>query len=108
MYESFGGAKVDCPKVVGRLYSYCSTFWAVRVRILSGETDLSLLRHNQASSGAHMGTMDFFQATKRPGLEADDSPPSNSENKMNESTLSFPPIATQFVGEKFNFSIFRL
>jgi hypothetical protein len=41
-----------------------------------------LFTHSQTSSGAHMGTMGFFQAIKRPGLEADHSPPSKGPHTL--------------------------
>jgi hypothetical protein len=57
-----------------------------RVRFPAGAGNFSLHHRVQNGSGAHtasypMGTMDYFPGVKRPGPEADHSPPSSAEVK---------------------------
>jgi hypothetical protein len=60
--------------------------WTVGVRFPAGASDFSLLHSVQTGSGAHpysypIGTAGSFGGIKRPGREADHSPPFSVEVK---------------------------
>jgi hypothetical protein len=62
------------------------TGWTAGVWLPAGIRDLYLLHSAQTGSGAHaasysVGTGGFFPGVKRPGPEADHSPPSSVEDK---------------------------
>jgi hypothetical protein len=68
-----------------------ATGWTAGVRFPAGARDFSILH----SSGAHpasyaMGTGDDFPWVKRPGREADHSPPSSAEVKNGG---AIPPLS---------------
>jgi hypothetical protein len=68
-----------------------------RVRFPAGVGNFSLRCRLQNGSGAHpasylMGTTDSFPGVKRPGREADHSPPSSAEVKNACIYTSTPPI----------------
>jgi hypothetical protein len=65
-----------------------ATGWAARFRFAVGETDFSQLHSVQAGSGAHpdsyptgTGGGGLSPGVKRPGREADHSPPSTASQK---------------------------
>jgi hypothetical protein len=63
-----------------------------------GGWDFSLHNRVQIGSGAHpapypMGTRDSYPGEKRPGHEADHSPPPSAEVKNVWSYTSIPPVA---------------
>jgi hypothetical protein len=69
-----------------------------RVRYPAGAGNFSLHHRVQNGSGAHpasytMGTRDSFPGVKRPGREADHSPPSSAEVKNAWSYISTPQYA---------------
>jgi hypothetical protein len=72
---------------VGIVLGYGLDDQGSRVRFLAGAGNFSLHHHVQNGSGAHpasypMGTRGFFPGeVKRPGREADHSPPSSAEVK---------------------------
>jgi hypothetical protein len=60
--------------------------WTAEVKFLAGARDVFLLHSVQTSSGAYpsfypVRTGVFFMGVKRPGHEADHSPPSSAEVK---------------------------
>jgi hypothetical protein len=71
-----------------------ATDWTTGVRFPTVVRDFSLLDSVQTDFGAHpssypMGTGGFFPGVKRPGCEADHSPPSSAEIKNGE---CIPPL----------------
>jgi hypothetical protein len=73
-----------------------------RVRFPEGAWNFSLHHSVQNGSGAHlasypMGTRVSFPGVKRPGREADYSPPSSAKVKNGWSYTSTPPIRLQGV-----------
>jgi hypothetical protein len=71
---------------VGRALGYGLDDRGSRVRFSAGAGNFSLHHRVQNGSGAHpafnaMGTRGSFPGVKRPGREADHSPPSNAEVK---------------------------
>jgi hypothetical protein len=68
-----------------------------RFRFLAGAGNFSLHHHVQNGSGVHpasypIGTRGFFPGVKRPGREADHSPPSSAKVKNAWSYTSTPPV----------------
>jgi hypothetical protein len=91
--------KCDCESrdsSVGIVLGYGLDDRGSRVRFPAGGGNFSLLNRVQNGSGAHpasypMGTRSSFLGVKRPGREADNSPPSSAE--ANEWIYtSTPPI----------------
>jgi hypothetical protein len=77
---------VDLPVRRGLTLGYGLDDWDSRVRFPAGAGNFSLHHCVQNSSGAQpasypMGTRGSFPGVKRPGREADHSPPSSSEVK---------------------------
>jgi hypothetical protein len=71
--------------------------WGSRVRVPAGAGNFSFLHCVQTGSGAHpasypMGTRGFSLGVKRPGREADNTPPSSAEVKNAWGCISILPI----------------
>jgi hypothetical protein len=68
---------------------------AIEVQLLAEAKDFSLLRGVQTGSGSHLASHTMriggpFPGVKRPGLEADHSPPSSSDVKNGGAILPLP------------------
>jgi hypothetical protein len=68
-----------------------------RVRFPAGAGNLSLHHRSQTGSGAHLdcypiGNRGSLPGVKRPGREADHSPPSGAEVKNTRSYISTPQV----------------
>jgi len=79
-----------------RSYSLLDTGWTTGVRFLSGAGNFFLRHRIQRGFGAHpdsyrTGTGGPYPGVKRPGREADHSPPSSAEVKNAWSYTSTPP-----------------
>jgi hypothetical protein len=87
-----------------------------KVRFPAGAGNFSLHHHVQNGSGAHpdsysMGTRGFSLGVKRPGREADHSPPSSAEVKYAWSYTSTPQyvfMAWCLVKQRDNFTFYLL
>jgi hypothetical protein len=87
----------SCDSSVGIALGYELDDRGSRVRFPVGAGNLSLHHHVQNGSGAHtasylMGTRGSFSGVKRPGREADYSPPSSAEVKNEWSYTSTAPV----------------